>query len=112
MSCGSEEQDIGDTKVKQQATTGQAPIRSEHASSGAQTSRQAQDTGKQLNTILMALSVDDKPAVAQEAEVLQTYIVGNRQVLEETQLWMQPIGTEPTPWRTQSGEHHKKLRAL
>ena len=39
-------------------------------------------------------SGNGKEATRQEAEVLQTYLVGTKQILEERDLWIPPVGSE------------------
>ena len=55
---------------------------------------QAQNNMTETKAVIKALAVETQDATVQETEVLQTYLVGNRQVLAEKELWMQPIGKE------------------
>ena len=59
--------------------------------------RQAQNNMNETKALLTALGAETEEATVQETEVLQTYLVGNKQVLAEKELWMQPIGAEIIP---------------
>ena len=44
--------------------------------------------------IMKAVGTGEKEATPQEAEVLQTYLVGTKQILEERELWVPPVESE------------------
>ena len=55
---------------------------------------QAQNNMNETKAMLKALGAESKEAAVQETQALQTYLVGNKQVLAEKELWTQPIGNE------------------
>ena len=52
--------------------------------------RKIQDDHQELARIMKAVGTGEKEATPQEAEVLQTYLVGTKQILEEKDLWIPP----------------------
>ena len=47
-----------------------------------------------MTHIMKAVETGEKEAIPQEAEVLQTYLVGIKQILEEKELWIPPVESE------------------
>ena len=56
--------------------------------------RKIQDDHQELVHIMKAVGTGEKEATPQEAEVLQTYLVGTKQILEERDLWIPPVENE------------------